>query len=115
MTQRSLPIWEAKQIHTYSEICAYREREYASSGPKLARKLGWELQQYAETDEVRYLAMANQTIMILTALCPEWRDLSVEIFMACFSLYQKDHGLTPDRLQESYTAILTRMAGQEAA
>lgn len=110
MTQRVLPLWGHKHPHTYTEIVAYREREYSASGPRLVRRLGWELERYQETSEAIYLAQANQTVITLTALCPDWRDFSVEVFMACFPFYQKDHGLTPDRLIESYTALLERMA-----
>jgi hypothetical protein len=115
MTQRSLPIWEAKHLHTYSEIEEFRGREYAQSGPKLVGLLSWNLERYVETSGAEYLSEANQTVITLEALCPEWRDFSTEIFMACFPTFQKDHGLTPEHLWESFTTLLERLASQKAA
>jgi hypothetical protein len=114
VTQRTKPIWDHPYPYTHTEVKQYRERTLLKTGPKLLRRLGWELTQYAETEEPIYLGQANETVATIAALAPGWQDLSVDIFIAGFPDMAKDHkqerNVTPEKLLESYRRLLAAMA-----
>lgn len=110
MIQRELPIWKTRCLFTYSQVTEFRNREYAKSGAVLVRQLSAALEEYAEFEDVESLSEANRVVFELAVLNPIWQDFSVQVFMACFPMLHRDHGINPQRLLSNFKATLEKMA-----
>ena len=110
MRQRALPLWDTKDLVTYTEVDEYRSSVYPDKGPRLIQALREDLALYAETTNenaaLTCLIDINQNVVLLAALDFAWFDFSVEVFRACLQPAQTP----PKLLQNLFDTALRQMA-----
>lgn len=114
MQQRTLPLWQADNSTTFTQLKAFCQKEYPKRGPELVKQVMDSLKLYeeAETTTLMFKALLwlNSVALELSALNPIWDDFSGIVFEATLVSVNPENARGKKAIRASFEKTIQKAA-----